>query len=191
MFYDLSCNLWTFGGGDPSQIGCFHSLRRQLPSCVIVNKMSAGDPGPFSEWFFHHNSKLMVILLCFHPSYSKVIIMKFANGMALCCHGLCKLLKWYDTYNGVTLKQIFNWILITMEKLFVKWTLGCVGVWQAWCWPTLRIILTHWGQERMAAISQTTFSSAFSWMKIYEFRLKFHWSLCPRVQITIFQHWFR
>ena len=30
---------------------------------------------------------------------------------------------------------------------------------------------------QMAAIFQTTFSNAFSWMKMYEFRLKFHWSL--------------
>ena len=36
-----------------------------------------------------------------------------------------------------------------------------------------------------------TFSNAFSWMKMYEFRLMFHWSLFIRVQLTIFQHWFR
>ena len=53
------------------------------------------------------------------------------------------------------------------------------------------IILTHWGQDKMAAISQTAFSNAFSWMKMYEFRLKFHWSLFLRVELTIFQHWFR
>ena len=51
--------------------------------------------------------------------------------------------------------------------------------------------LTHWGRKRMAAISQRTFSNAFSWMKIYEFQSKFHWSLFSRVQLTIFQHWFR
>ena len=43
----------------------------------------------------------------------------------------------------------------------------------------------------MADISQTTFSNAFSWMKMYEFRLRFHWRLLPRVQLTILQHWFR
>ena len=43
----------------------------------------------------------------------------------------------------------------------------------------------------MDAISQTTFSNAFSWMKMFEFRLKFHWSLFPRVQLIIFQQWFR
>ena len=51
--------------------------------------------------------------------------------------------------------------------------------------------LTHWGRDKMDAISQTPFSSAFSWMKISEFRLKVHWSLFPRVQLTIFLHWFR
>ena len=45
--------------------------------------------------------------------------------------------------------------------------------------------------DKMAAIFQTTFSNAFSWMKMYEFRLRFHWSLFPRVQLTIFQHLFR
>ena len=38
---------------------------------------------------------------------------------------------------------------------------------------------------------QTTLSNAFSWMKILEFRLKFHWRLSLRVQLTISQHWFR
>ena len=51
--------------------------------------------------------------------------------------------------------------------------------------------LTHWGRDKMAAIFQTTFSKAFSWIKMYEFRLRFHWILFPMVQLTIFQHWFR
>ena len=51
--------------------------------------------------------------------------------------------------------------------------------------------LTHWGGDKMAAISQTTLSNAFSWMKILEFRLKLHWSLFLRIQLTIFQCWFR
>ena len=50
---------------------------------------------------------------------------------------------------------------------------------------------THWGRDKMDATSQTTFSSTFSWTKMYEFRLKVHWSLFLRVQLTIFQHWFR
>ena len=55
----------------------------------------------------------------------------------------------------------------------------------------LALKLTHRGRDKMDAISQTTFSSTFSWMKTFEFRLKFHWSLFLRVELTIFQHWFR
>ena len=51
--------------------------------------------------------------------------------------------------------------------------------------------LTHWGRNKMDAIFQTTSWNAFSWMKIYKFRLRFHWSLFPRVHLTLFQHWFR
>ena len=47
--------------------------------------------------------------------------------------------------------------------------------------------LTHWGRDKMPAIFQTTFSDAFSWMKMYEFWLRFHW----RLFLTTFQHWFR
>ena len=54
-----------------------------------------------------------------------------------------------------------------------------------------RTHLVHWGWDKMDAIWRTTFSNAFSRMKIFEFRLTFHWGLFPRVQLTILQHWFR
>ena len=66
-------------------------------------------------------------------------------------------------------------------------TLFVVTWWYA-CRP---MALTHWGRDEMNNISQTTFSNVFSSMKMYEFRLKFHWSLFPSVQLSIFQHWFR
>ena len=37
--------------------------------------------------------------------------------------------------------------------------------------------LTHWGRDKMDAISQTTISNAFLWMKMLEFLSIFHWSL--------------
>ena len=52
-------------------------------------------------------------------------------------------------------------------------------------------VLTQWGRDKMDAIWQRTFSNAFSWMKMFEFQLKFHWSLFPRVQFTILQQWIR
>ena len=43
----------------------------------------------------------------------------------------------------------------------------------------------------MDAISQTTFSKAFAWIKMFEFWLHFHWSLFPRLRLITSQHWFR
>ena len=54
---------------------------------------------------------------------------------------------------------------------------GCVRIFILIHWPLggVTIILTHWGRDKVAAIFQTTFSNAFSWMKIYKFLLRFHW----------------
>ena len=52
------------------------------------------------------------------------------------------------------------------------------------------VLLTHWGRDKTASIF-LTFSNAFSWMKMYQFRSRFHWSLFARVQLIISQHWFR
>ena len=48
---------------------------------------------------------------------------------------------------------------------------------------------TPWGRDKMAAIVQTTCSDALYWMKMYELRLRFHWSAFLRDPSTIFQHW--
>ena len=45
--------------------------------------------------------------------------------------------------------------------------------------------------DKMAAVSQTIFSGAFSWMKSLVFWFKFHWSLFLVAQLTITQYWFR
>ena len=49
--------------------------------------------------------------------------------------------------------------------------------------------LTHLPLDKMAGISQTTYSKVFSWIKCLVFW--FQWSLFLRIQLTIFQHWFR
>ena len=52
--------------------------------------------------------------------------------------------------------------------------------------------LIQWLKEvRQDNISQTTFSRAFSWMKILVFWLKFQWNLFPKAQLMISQYWFR
>ena len=57
--------------------------------------------------------------------------------------------------------------------------------------PVTQRVLTHWGRDKMDAISQTTFPRAFSSMKIAVFWMNFHWNMFARVQLTIIQHWFR
>ena len=64
-------------------------------------------------------------------------------------------------------------------------------------WSLLHVVaisntpLTHWVWEKLTATLWMTFSEAFSWIKMYEFQLKLHWSLLLRVKLTIFHHWFR
>ena len=41
-------------------------------------------------------------------------------------------------------------------------------------------MLTHWGRDKMDAISQTTFSNEFSWMKLYEYRLNIPLKFVPQ-----------
>ena len=88
--------------------------------------------------------------------------------------------------------KIYNYLDWKLRKRF--WNVPC------YCYYSCQLMftsaqsvttLTHWGRNKMAAVSQTALSNAFSWMIILEFRLRFHWSLFLRVQLTIIQHWFR
>ena len=88
-----------------------------------------------------------------------------------------------------------QWYSALMFPLFTAWTSCWTNNRVETPWPlrdvTVMLALKYWGRDKMAAIFQTTFSNGFSWMKMYGFRLTFHWSLFLGVQFTIFQHWFR
>ena len=143
------------------------------------------------------------------------------RGITVCCHGYLSSLvhAWYSArplpepilsvrHPGAYLYEI----LFTVKIFWFKETPfenEVICKYWSFCsdfntfihlWPLMKAgsqkvvcdaMLTHWGRDKMAAICQTTFSNAFPWMKMYEFRLKFHWSLFVRVQLTIYQHWFR
>ena len=79
-------------------------------------------------------------------------------------------------YTWRTLQTSFTWSQI-------RWWCGLGEI------TAVSSVLTHWGREKMTAIFH--FSNGFSWMKMYEFRLTFHWSLFLGVKLTTFQHWFR
>ena len=50
------------------------------------------------------------------------------------------------------------------------------------------VTLTHCGQDKMAAIFQTTFWNGFSWFKMCEFWLKFQQNLFPGSNISNYQY---
>ena len=69
--------------------------------------------------------------------------------------------------------------------LFCRWNLNNLH-WHVYRCGSIQVILTYWGHNKMDAISQMTFSNAFSWMvHVYTFWLRFHWSLFPRINFTI------
>ena len=91
-------------------------------------------------------------------------------------------------------RSLFACFMISCKKnlevvWYIKGTMRTVHA--SLCFTVVHCWFTHWGQDKMADISQTTFSNVFSWKKMYEFRLIFHWNLFPMFQLTIFQHWFR
>ena len=72
--------------------------------------------------------------------------------------------------------KIDQWYTKTRHKK--EMTVGIfLGMWSS----------THLSLDKMAAFSQTTFSNAFSWMKMYEFHLRFHWNLFLWYKLIIFQ----
>ena len=46
-----------------------------------------------------------------------------------------------------------------------------------------------WGRYKIAAISQTTFSNAFSWMKMYWFRFKISLKFIHKGAVKVMLHW--
>ena len=113
---------------------------------------------------------------CFHLMTSSCILTKFSSFPALevvilttfCAARYDNFVNGHPTprhqQNGIKQKEGAN------ERIF--------------CYlfsNTFKHFKTHWGRNKMAAIFQTTFSSTFSLMKMYEFRLRFHWSQFPMV----------
>ena len=107
---------------------------------------------------------------------------KWYKGLVCCCFASSEFTPQSQWSHQSNICQHNSWHTLTpRSRHFCK----CGS---SYC---VTIKLTHWGRDKMAAIFPTTFSNGFSWMKMYEFRLTFHWSLFLGVQLTIFQHWFR
>ena len=89
------------------------------------------------------------------------------------------VLSWYNVSNGyIEIKHPLKLLVSCQWELTIFMTLHHT------------LSLTHWGRDQIDSISQTSFSNAFSRMKMDGFRLGFHWSLFLRFELII-QHWFR
>ena len=127
----------------------------------------------------HRRRRLRKYLALYYVSASGI------NWNPMYCDNLNRSIIYQSSIQNMSVARM-NWSIALLTSP------ACRQVWFILCSP--RIVpegLTHWGRDKMAAISQTTLSNPFSWMKIFEFRLKFHWSLFLRFQLIIIQHWFR
>ena len=107
------------------------------------------------------------------------------------------MLTYHQSTPWTNLRRNLNWYSTFLVpenagKIAVcKMLAACLCLWVLNIQNVAYKTLTHWDQDKMDVISQTTFSNVFSRMKMYEFCLRFNWSLFLKVQSTIFQLWFR
>ena len=92
----------------------------------------------------------------------------------------------------MTGSQIDNgWVPTNTEWFTQRWYQSAWS-WQATRHPKSRstVYLTYFLLDKMAAISQTIFSDAFSWIQSFIFWLIFHGSVFLCIQLTMTQQWF-
>ena len=121
--------------------------------------------------------------------YSQAVIW-ISRDMVMFFHSFCCISLYLFVFLLLAQSNMYS-MAFSRGPWFQKQVTLWSEIWFSWLYPAWGIILTHWGRDKMAAVSQTTLSNAFSWMKMLELRLKFHWSLFLRVQLTKFPHCFR
>ena len=91
----------------------------------------------------------------------------FTKVFGLCEFQQVTLKTWYVVAQGECFKFHEIWVKTQTDRL----------IWSVYSAPCHNLndplILTHWGRDKMADIIQTTFSNAFSWMKMCEFDWNF------------------
>ena len=110
----------------------------------------------------------------------------------LSCGGTCQIYTWFKEFERYFC-QIENFACREINERSFSNPHGM----EPKCWEhhsksgnRTVICLTHWGRDKGDKTLQTTFSNAFSLMKIVVFWQTFDLNLIPRVQLATFQHWF-
>ena len=111
--------------------------------------------------------------------------------MTLHCNVVSHWLGAYTTWSLLLIICIWIYIILCVDHNKIRCSQYHIMCYHACCLSAIRLYLTHWGRDKMPAFFQMTFSNVFSWMKMFEFRLKLYWILFLMVQLTIFRHWFR
>ena len=115
--------------------------------------------------------------------------MKESNDiMVLLMHSLTHILhldRNFHNLNSISYHNFYLWKSISVEwrTVFfyiysIAWILSYLNgnMPAPWFTDTEKLfILIHWGLDKMATNFLTAFSNAFSWLKIYKFRLSMHW----------------
>ena len=138
---------------------------------------------PFSHIIFAHLYIFIHICIVSPDSLGLVLIVcscrdnKLSSSYLIRYFSFIHHLQWWKKpANGCVsnlpfqIQQVDSWM---MKECNISW----IRTWRI-------------DRDKIADIFQPTFSNAFSWMEMYECRLRFHWSLFLRVQLTISQHWF-
>ena len=146
-----------------------------------------------------HADKLCEYLTAWFPFYARTGFLPSTFLFANDCVSLdiilfCHFLPYFMSCVADRLEHVTNYLFICVRIfiicLTVKWQRHRKPMARVYyldqCVQRLPFHLTHWGRDQIDAISQMTFSNTFSWIKMFKFRLRFHWSLFPRVQLTIF-----
>ena len=184
-------------------------LRKSLLKSVLfrlLNKMQL--------WGHKHEFRLFVLfkthLIVSQPSFYRIILECMVHIMCILCRSRRKFVP-------VPINQLDNLILMPHEVKMAFF--HCVAHFpKMWvlvsdlqdtkiCQASASYLEIAWVLHFVLPVHRTqeteqvcinywgpcfhSLSNAFSWMKMYEFRLIFHWSLFPRPELTIFLHWFK
>ena len=121
--------------------------------------------------------------LCFHLQHTHVIWAYFMPVSIFVYNCICCLatISSLNSCSKTLHKSMAR--VIRQGSLFLGALISC-------CKSSSRKYYCLYSSCTVTNIIQTTFSNSFSWMKVYEFRLKCHCSISVRAKLLISQHWF-
>ena len=149
-----------------------------------------------------HKKVATVVINVFRSDmpFTSICELAYISRIPFSLFALIHITIWYNSRQKMATQSVLNLIASYRSQikfaprnnqllfLTVQFNTSSVLMWKS---NGISDCLNHWGRDEMDAITQTTFSSAFFWKKMFKFLLKCHWSLFPMVQLIIFKHWFR